>query len=178
MIYLMRHGADDPNRLGGWSPYGLTEEGTQQAREACARLTDKEITAVYSSDLPRAAETAEIVANALHLPVEWLPSFREGNNGKLAGMLVTEAAEQYPGVWWSTLEWTQSWAGGESPKDFFDRIAAAWQAFRKANRDRSVLLITHSGVINAILCMENGIPCTNRETRFRIGYAEVICLNI
>ncbi len=65
MIYLMRHGADDPDRLGGWSPYGLTDIGRQQALDAAERIINVGITAIYSSDLPRAKETAEIVAKTL-----------------------------------------------------------------------------------------------------------------
>ena len=41
MIYLMRHGADCPDRLGGWSPYDLTEEGRRQASAARGALLDK-----------------------------------------------------------------------------------------------------------------------------------------
>ena len=128
MIVLMRHGADSPDRYGGWSPYGLTEEGREQVRKARASLLDKGIEEIYSSDLPRARETAEIVAEALELPIVFLPRFRERNNGELAGMLRSEAREKYPGLYWSALDWTQRWPGGESPELFYHRIRTAWEA--------------------------------------------------
>lgn len=176
MIYLMRHGADSPDRYGGWSLYGLTDEGREQVHRAKTQLSAKGIETVYSSDLPRARETAEIVAEHLLLPVILLPQFRESNNGRLAGMLRSEAREKYPGLYWSTLDWEQPWPGGESPEMFCLRIQKAWAAFKKEVRDKTVLLVSHNGVMNVILCMENGVPYTNKETRFKIADAEIIRL--
>ena len=92
MIYLMRHGADPSDRYGGWSEFGLTPTGREQVHHAKTMLRGKGITQIYSSDLTRARETAEIVAETLLLKVTYLPQFRESNNGLLAGMLKTEAA--------------------------------------------------------------------------------------
>ena len=119
MIYLMRHGADPSDRYGGWSTYGLTEEGKEQVHIAKSKLRNKSITKIYASDLVRARETAEIVADELTLPIIFLPQFRESNNGLLAGMLKTEALEKYPRLFWNSLDWTESWPGGESPEQFF-----------------------------------------------------------
>lgn len=99
MIYLMRHGADPSDRYGGWSAYGLTELGRKQVHNAKNNLRNKGITQIYSSDLVRAKETAEIVANELALEITYLPQFRESNNGLLAGMLKTEAVKKYPGIY-------------------------------------------------------------------------------
>ena len=176
MIYLMRHGADSPDRLGGWSPYGLSDKGIRQVHAAKEQLRDKGIEAIFSSDLPRAKETADIVAAYLQLPVTVLPQFRETNNGCLAGMLKTEAREKYPGLWWSALDWTQTYPGGESPALFFQRIEKAWRAFRADEGDKTVLLVTHSGVMNVILCLENGVTYTNKEMRWQIPDAGIVCL--
>ena len=170
----MRHGADDPDRLGGWSPFGLTGEGRRQAREAAESLRGAGVERICSSDLPRAMETAEIAAEALGLAVEPMPRFREADNGALAGLPVTEARERYPGLWWSRLEWTQRWPGGESPALFHRRITDAWTDFRAENGGRTTLLVTHGGVIGVILCLERGIPWTNRETAFGVKPAEII----
>ena len=51
MIYLMRHGADPSHRCGGWSTYGLTEEGKKQVHNAKGGLCNKGITQIFSSDL-------------------------------------------------------------------------------------------------------------------------------
>lgn len=174
MICLMRHGADPSDRYGGWSTYGLTETGREQVHNATGNLRNKGITQIYSSDLIRAKETAEIVANELSLKITYLPQFRESNNGSLAGMLKTEAAEKYPGMYWNTLDWTQTWPEGESPKQFFHRIQSAWYKFQKQVGDDTVLLVSHGGVMNVILCLETGIPYTNKETHFKIKDAEIV----
>ena len=174
MIYLMRHGADSPDRLGGWSEYGLTDEGRCQVREAVRLLFGKGIEEIYASDLPRAKETAEIAAAYLQLPVTLLPQFRETNNGLLAGMLKTEARERYPGLYWSALDWTQPYPGGESPEMCFARIEKAWREFKDGVRGKTVLLVSHGGVMNIILCLENGTSYSNRELRYPTDYAQIV----
>lgn len=44
MIYLMRHGKDDETRFGGWSVYGLTDEGRAQAERAAERPRSSSLT--------------------------------------------------------------------------------------------------------------------------------------
>ena len=178
MIYLMRHGADPSDRYGGWSAYGLTEKGREQVHHAKYDLRNKGITQIYSSDLTRAKETAEIVANELSLPITYLPQFRESNNGLLAGMLKTEAAVKYPGIYWNALDWKEAWPEGESPERFFHRIQNAWFDFKEQVGDENVLLVSHGGVMNIILCLENGIPYTNKETYFKIKDAEIVQIGV
>lgn len=177
MIYLMRHGADPSDRYGGWSTHGLTEKGRNQVHNAKSKLCNKGIKQIYSSDLVRAKETAEIVANELSLEITYLPQFRESNNGLLAGMLKTEAVEKYPGIYWNALDWTQTWPEGESPRQFFHRIQSAWYEFKNQVGEDNVLLVSHGGVMNIILCLENGIPYTNKETHFQIQDAEIVCID-
>ena len=170
----MRHGADPSDRYGGWSAHGLTEEGREQVHNARKCLYNKGITQIYSSDLARAKETAEIVAKALSLEIIYLPQFRESNNGLLAGMLKSEAVEKYPGVYWNALDWTETWPEGESPEQFFRRIQSAWYEFKEQIGRNNVLRVSHGGVMNVILCLENGIPYTNKETHFQIKDAEIV----
>lgn len=178
MIFLMRHGADPSDRYGGWSSFGLTEEGRKQVHAANGKLRDKGITQIYASNLIRAKETAEIISKELSLEITYLPQFRESNNGLLAGMLKTEAAKKYPGVYWSALEWTETWSGGESPEQFFNRIEKAWYEFKTSVGKNNVLLVSHGGVMNVILCLENGLTYTNKETRYRIENAEIVKINV
>lgn len=178
MIYLMRHGADPSDRYGGWSPYGLTPEGREQVYAAKDKLRSKGITKIFSSDLVRAKETAEIVATELSLEITYLPQFRESNNGALAGMLKTEAAAKYPGIYWNALDWTETWPEGESPEQFFHRIQCAWYEFKNQTGSDNVLLVSHGGVMNIILCLENGIPYTNKKTHFQIKDAEIMQIEL
>ena len=177
MIYLMRHGEDDNTRLGGWSNAGLSNTGIEQVKNSTEKLImgNYNISQIFSSDLPRAKETAEIIADRLNIEVRFICEFREINNGNLAGMLKEQAKIKYPGIHYSALEWEQAYPNGESPKLFYERIIAAWNDFKDhtANSNGNTLLVTHGGVINAILCCENGEKYTNKYVKYSIGNAEI-----
>ena len=182
ICYLIRHGKDDDSVRGGWSLYPLTDEGVRQAEELADYVETKreqlKIEAVYSSDLPRAMQTAEPMAQRLNLAVSPMPRFREVNNGKLAGMKNDLAAELYPGMYWNCMSWEERYPDGESPKTFFDRISAAWSSFQGkiTARNENVVLVTHSGVINVILSIINHRPYSNAEKTRRIQNAEIIAI--
>ena len=179
ICWLIRHGKDDNTVRGGWSDNGLTPEGIAQVRDLAqeAFKSDLNIGRIYSSDLRRAQETAVILADTLHLEITYLPAFREANNGELAGMKHQLAEQQYPGLYWSSLSYTECYPNGESPEAFFSRIKGAWLEFREnalMHPERNVALVTHGGVIEAILCMENNIPCSNKRKHFSTPNAELI----
>ena len=88
ICYLVRHGKDDDTVRGGWSGQPLNDEGKAQADELASFIqrNDLGIKRIYSSDLLRAMQTAQSVADKLYLPIIPMPEFREVNNGDLAGM--------------------------------------------------------------------------------------------
>ena len=120
ILYLIRHAKDDDSIRGGWSHHSLTEEGRQQAHLLAEFIKKQannfEIKTIYSSDLPRAMETAAEISKLLKLPIRLTPEFREVNNGDLAGMKHEIAAEKYPDLYWNLMDWTQAYPNGESPK--------------------------------------------------------------
>ena len=180
ICYLCRHGKDDDTVRGGWSQSPLTDEGVAQAAELASfvKRCDLGIQYIYSSDLPRAMQTAEAVAETLSLPIIPMPAFRETNNGDLAGMKNELAAVNYPGLYWNTLDWEQQYPGGESPREFYERICRAWEDFQKEilSRNENVLLVTHGGVIHVILSIVKGEVYTNKAPLRKIRNAELIAL--
>lgn len=180
---LVRHGKDDDSVRGGWSASPLTDEGIVQIQALASHILSsapETINAIYSSDLVRAKQTADILGHTLNLPVIERPEFRETNNGVLAGMDNKEAEAKYPGLYWSTLAWDQPYPGGESPCQFYNRITNAWHRFKEElqNADHNVILVTHGGVINVIRCIENGVSYTNKKHPYTIGNGEMICVEI
>lgn len=178
--YLVRHGKDDDTVRGGWSEQPLSDEGKAQA-EALACLVqsrDLGIQCIYSSDLVRAMQTAQIVADKLQVPIMPMPEFREVNNGDLAGMKNDLADKVYPGLYWNTLDWEQRYPGGESPKEFYERVSTAWNAFQKMvlEQNETVMLVTHGGVINVILSVVNGQQYANKLYFPKIPNAELITM--
>ena len=178
MIFLIRHGEDDNTRLGGWSDAELSLSGIKQVKLTAERIVhgNYNIRHVFSSDLPRAKETADIIALQLGIGVTFLTEFRETNNGNLAGISKERFQAEYPGLYYSSLDWYQRYPNGESPKQFYDRIRSAWEVFKKEadSLNGNVLLVTHGGVIDVILCIENGIPYTNRYMSHKVAYAEMV----
>ena len=182
ICYLVRHGKDDDSVRGGWSNSPLTEVGVLQVHKLAEHLRalNVGIDAIYSSDLPRAMQTAEILSASLRLPINRRSEFRETNNGLLAGMDNSIAAQRFPGLYWSALEWEERYPGGESPRMFFERISAAWSFFKQElkAKNHTAILVTHGGVINAIRCIEAGITYSNKANPFPIGNAEAMEISI
>ena len=180
ILYLVRHGQDDSTVRGGWSDSPLTEEGVRQAqslaKEILLRKDELAIRRIFSSDLPRALQTAQPIAEALNLPVEPLPPFREVNNGELAGMKNDLALIRYPGLFWNTLGWEEAYPGGESPKAFRERIEVAWNrlAAELAQENKNALLFTHSGVIHVIRHLILGTVYSNATKQIPVPYASLI----
>lgn len=181
--YLVRHGQDDETVRGGWSDHSLTPVGREQVHALAQHIAAEGIVIdrIYSSDLQRAKETAEILSEYLNVPVTYDVGFRETNNGELAGLKHETADKQFPGLYWSSLEYTECFPGGESPELFFDRIKNAWADFKKAALTQpyqTLLLVTHGGVIETILCIENNIDLTNKVRYFSAPNARLIPITI
>ena len=178
-IYLIRHGKDDETVRGGWSNSPLAEEGVLQVKKLVDMLEKRKeafaIKHIFSSDLPRAIQTANPIAEMLGLEVVYQPLFREVNNGDLAGMKNEIAVKRYPGLFWNTLAWDEKYPNGESPKDFFERVSHAWTELEKTfSRNENVILVTHSGVIQVILSLAEGKVYSNKGIIRKIGNAEMI----
>ncbi len=172
-LLFLRHGQDDESCRGGWSTLGLVPEGAEQSRRAAEYLRSSEydIRGLFSSDLPRAMETAEYLSDALGLPIQKEAALREMNNGVLAGMANSEAQEKYPGLYFSTLGMEEAYPGGESPLAFFRRVQA-WFAQLRENppaTEGDLLVVTHGGVINILCHLVWGIPWSNQRKSVPAG---------
>jgi broad specificity phosphatase PhoE len=100
-ILLARHGETDDNiepiRIQGSLDTPLNDTGRAQAAELAERVAGEGIASLWSSQLSRARETAEIVAERLGMsPVTIDPRFAEGNRGELEGRLWVDVARDDP----------------------------------------------------------------------------------
>jgi len=169
-IYLIRHGKDSANHRGGWSDLGLIEEGLNQAKllaEYLYKNNDKyKIDTLISSDLRRVVETTQEIEKKIGVSAQFSSEWREINNGVLAGMLNSEALEKYPRLFFNTLSMDEQYPGGESPREFYKRIQEAFNklcnAIVKGEVGPNVMLVTHSGVINIIYHIINGLQWDNK----------------
>ena len=178
-IYLVRHGKDDESFRGGWSRLGLLEEGRQQAQQLARYFGAGShlIKTIISSDLPRAAETAGAVAQALQVNVQWDEQWREMNNGLLAGMPHEEAERRFPGVYFSTLRMDTPFPDGESPRHFYRRVTTSFdrlcRRIEEGEAEADVLVVTHGGVISALAYHVNGQEWCNSAVRYPVAHTSV-----
>jgi broad specificity phosphatase PhoE len=143
-ILLARHGETDWNRDGiwqGWADPPLNETGRAQARELAEQLRGTPFDAVYSSDLSRARETAEIVAAPHGVPVVTDTGLREIDIGPWSGLTRAEIEARYP---------DGQRPGGETREQHAARVLEAVERIARANLGRRILLVTHGGTMRAL----------------------------
>jgi broad specificity phosphatase PhoE len=151
-ILLVRHGQSVGNaerRFGGHSATPLSARGRAQAEATARVLAGERVTAIYSSDLLRAVETAEPLARALKLEINGAEAFRERSVGRMEGLTFEEAAETFPEDYAALLrrDFDLVLTGGESYRQMLDRAARALDEAIGANLGGSVAVFSHTGTI-------------------------------
>jgi probable phosphoglycerate mutase len=156
-ILLARHGETDDNleplRFQGFRDTPLNDIGRRQAGELAERVADDGIVSLWSSDLVRASETAEIVGAHLGLPVRLDPRLREACRGEWEGHLFEEIERADPDRYaaWMRAGAEFRFPGGESLREQQDRVGAALDDVRHAC-ELPALVVAHGGSIRVMLC--------------------------
>ena len=150
-LILARHGETYWNRDGSFQGHAdppLNARGREQARALADRLADEPLVAIYSSDLRRAHETAEIVAERKALSVIVEPQLRERDVGHWSGLTLAEIEERFPDQIRLWREGTIS--AGESRESLTERVVAAAQRIVAAHPEGHVLVVTHGGALRML----------------------------
>ncbi|WP_424935705.1 MULTISPECIES: histidine phosphatase family protein [Bacteria] len=158
-ITLVRHGQTDWNlarRIQGSTDIPLNETGREDARTAAKALARDAHDAVYASPLRRAQETAGIIAAELGLAAPALTrGLREREFGEAEGMSVPDYLERY-GDWHAEVPGAETMhAVRDRALDSIDRIARAARR-RSSPRTESIVVVSHGGVIRALLLHVSG----------------------
>ncbi len=161
-LWLVRHGQTDWNvegRYQGQSDIPLNETGRAQARDLLAGLADQRFRAVYSSDLQRACQTAEILAAGLRLPLHLDPRLREISLGSWEGMLFADINRLYPAEIELRGLHQRDYRvpGGETPAEVAVRVGFAARDIAAAHPDGSVLVVSHGLTLAALYCLAQSI---------------------
>jgi len=114
------------------------------------RLADIELDAVYSSDLRRARETAQAVAEAQEVGLIQLPELREVNVGSWEGLTREEAETRFPDGFRRWRAGATGWEDGETYAEMARRVLAAVGRIASDNEGGRVLIVSHGGPIRAI----------------------------
>ena len=174
-IYLIRHGETDWNRDGicmGQMDVPLNARGRRQAERTAERLAPVRLDRLYSSDLSRARETAQIIVERQpHAPeIRTRRDLREMDYGHWQGYRREEIelrfAESFQdGDPHRTDPLAFRPQGGESLQELYERSVRAFREIFAESRGETVAVVAHGGVIRCMVewVLQQGAP------RFREG---------
>jgi len=163
-VWLVRHGQSAGNAAGqlqGQADFPLTERGLHQAEAVAMRLRGQNFTALYSSDLTRALDTACVIGTAIELLVETDVRLREIALGTWSGLTGPEIAAQHAQEWeqWDHRRDPQHRrGGGESYADLVARVAPAISELASRHLGERIVVVAHGGTINAYIAYVLGLP--------------------
>ncbi len=147
LLYLVRHGETDWNRarrVQGSTDIPLNQTGRAQARATGRLLASRDWDVIIASPLSRAFETATIVAAELGLgAVTPNPAFMERRYGEAEGLDHDEIDDRFPG--------DTPVPGRESRDAVTARVLPALMEVAEAHRGRTILVVSHGGVIRSVL---------------------------
>lgn len=166
LVYLLRHGATALNRLvpyrlqGRGSDPSLDPEGQDQARRAAEALASLPISAVYTSPLARAFETAAAAALPHRLDPVAVPGLIEADIGRWEGLTWDEAQAQDPvhHAQFHAHPGATAYPGGESFLDVSRRVAPVIAALAAAHPGEQIIVVGHNVVNRAYLASLLGLP--------------------
>ena len=156
-LILIRHGETDYNleaKYCGFSNPPLNSKGILQAKKLKSKLNrlNLKVDKVYSSDLKRALETAEIVFP--NKPLQLTSDFREMNFGIFEGLNYQEIMQKYPQVYirWIDDPLNTRLPEGEGLVDLFGRVKRGLSKIFTQDKAKTIAIVTHAGPIRVILC--------------------------
>lgn len=151
-LFLVRHGQSAGNaegRFGGHSPTPLSDLGLRQADSAAKALQKEGITAIFSSDLLRAVQTAEPLSRLIDIPVVPTAAFRERNVGVLEGLTFDESKAAYPDDFYALVNRNLNHVitDGESYRELLHRSTEELWRILNTHIGGRVAIFSHTGVI-------------------------------
>lgn len=159
-ITFLRHGESEGNQSGllqGQFDYPLTSLGMQQSKALASFWSsqDLKVDLIISSPLLRAAQTAEIIADRLHVSIEFNPGWKERDFGHLQGVNLHEIDQRTPPVDFFH-PYDPIGENGESELDVYLRAGQAIQRIIR-QPSGSYLVVSHGGILNKAMYVVMGI---------------------
>jgi probable phosphoglycerate mutase len=151
-VIIIRHGQSQGNaegRFGGHTDTPLSPRGRKQAEATATALASEKFDAIYSSDLPRAIETASPLAQLTGVSLETTDALRERSVGVMEGLTFEEAAEQHPEQYQALLrrDFEHVLLGGESYRQTLDRASRQLDEAIEQHKGGRIALFAHTGTI-------------------------------
>jgi probable phosphoglycerate mutase len=162
-ICFIRHGETDWNvekRIQGQIDIALNESGRKQAQAMAENATQHKFSAIYSSDLQRASDTANMLAQKYELQIIKLPQLRERHFGIFQGLTAAEGKVQFSDAHalYHSRDPDYAFENGESMHHFAARVEAAVTHMTQQHKGKSIAAVTHGG---------HPLPQSHRQTPAR-----------
>jgi broad specificity phosphatase PhoE len=162
-ILLVRHGETQEiaeRRYPSAQDLLLNDRGRAQAAALAGTLQGVGFDAVFTSPSQRARETAAPLVTQRHLEQHVIPELAEMNFGQLGGISLEEASETFPESLkrWLENPFEVTLPEGESFLDFVGRVRRVRRQLTREWAGRTIVVVTHGGVIAVWRCLEEGRP--------------------
>jgi broad specificity phosphatase PhoE len=179
-LFLVRHGATtatEEGRFSGSSGAELSDQGRWQAARLGDRLSQQHITAVYSSPLSRALETARIIARHCRLEPVIRDGLREIGHGHWEGMKREDVERQFSAEYaaWEADPFTFAPEGGESGVAVLARVLPVIREIVTAHAGGQLLVVSHKATLRLLL--SSLLAFDPRGYRDRLDQSPA-CLNV
>lgn len=165
-LVLIRHGESQvtvdgvvggPKTCSGLSPVGVRQ--AEALRDRLARTAELRADVLLSSTMPRARQTAEIIAPALGaLEIEEVEDLEERRPGECDGMTWEAYRDAYRPEGWTFSVYEPLSPGGESFAQFQVRAATTLHQVARSLAGRTIVVACHGGIIEASMVAFLGIP--------------------
>jgi 2,3-bisphosphoglycerate-dependent phosphoglycerate mutase len=154
-LCLIRHGETSWNaerRLQGHTDIPLNSSGALQARQMAQALKDIKLTfdVLYTSDLKRAADTANAVVQLFGVDAQIDSALRERHFGALQGLSIGDAPLLQPDIWQAHIarDLEHELAGGESIRQFALRVQNVLDRIQVEHAGKTILIVSHGGTLD------------------------------
>ena len=179
-LFLVRHGATtatEEHRFSGSTGADLSEQGRWQAARLGERLSHENITAIYSSPLARALDTARIIAGHCGLETRTDDGLREIGHGHWEGMKRDEVEREFASEYaaWEADPFTFAPAGGESGVAVLARALPVIREIVTAHTGGRVVVVSHKATLRLVL--SSLLAFDPRGYRDRLDQSPA-CLNV
>ena len=158
-LILIRHGESEANRehvFAGQKDVKLLDQGVEQAKKAAKFIAENDnVDNVYSSDLQRAYQTGECIAELFGIDVIKNKNLREIYAGMWQGRKFSDIVSLYEKDYscWLNDIGNCTCTGGESVKQLADRVLSALTEIAEQNSGKTVVVATHATPIRAMQCL-------------------------
>lgn len=188
-LYIVRHGEtfwNTQKRWQGQQDSALTPVGRTQVEKLAQRLAHVTFSAIHSSDLPRAIETASILALNRDIPLHTNINLRERKAGPIEGTTAADRELQphlkNPLHTYLQLAGQARWKekpfpAWESNQEVAERFEAALLQIASSHPDQTILVVAHGGNIRNFLAHIEYIPI-NQVDHVRIQNAGLVILEV